>query len=288
VLQWTERGRDFAANPRGEAVRLIDEREGILKLLSLFADRGQAQTTDIWEPWRAFLDAESNVRSDSYARSVLYRRIRNLLDRGLLSKSGRVTSITEDGLAWLRAAGTQADTSGSEEEQDIQALAQQQRARVRGALLETIREMDPIAFEHLVASLLDAMGYDNVQVTAPSNDKGVDVVANIKLGISSVREVIQVKRQKANIGRPVLDALRGSLHRFQAVRGTIISTGGFSKGTMKAAFEPGAAPITLMDGETLVDSLMAHSIGVRKREIVLWELDPSGLAAKSENEPEDE
>ena len=39
------------------------------------------------------------------------------------------------------------------------------------------------------------MGYENVYVTAPSNDKGVDVVADIELGISKVREVIQVKRQ---------------------------------------------------------------------------------------------
>lgn len=284
VLRWTDRGRDFVANPRGESVRLVDEREGVFKLLSLVADRGQAQTSDIWEPWRAFLDSESNIRSDSYARSVLYRRVRNLLERGLLSKAGRVTSITEQGLLWLREAGSQVDTSGSDEEQDIQALAQQQRARVRTSLLEMLREMDPYAFEHLVATLLTAMGYDDVQVTAPSNDKGVDVAASIKLGISSVREVIQVKRQKSNIGRPVLDALRGSLHRFHAVRGTIISTGGFSKGTVKAAFEPGAAPITLMDGETLVDILMEHGIGVRRRPIVLWEIDPSSLTVDAGND----
>jgi restriction system protein len=48
--------------------------------------------------------------------------------------------------------------------------------------------------------------------------------------------------------RTVLDALRGSLYRFQAVRGTIITTAGFSKGAMQAAFEAGAPPITSIDG----------------------------------------
>jgi hypothetical protein len=39
-----------------------------------------------------------------------------------------------------------------------------------------------------------------------------------------------------------------------------------------------------MDGETLVDILMEHGIGVRRRPIVLWEIDPSGLTVDSGNE----
>lgn len=41
------------------------------------------------------------------------------------------------------------------------------------------------------------------------------------LGITSVREVIQVKRHRRAIQREGLDALRGCLHRFQAVRGRV-------------------------------------------------------------------
>jgi restriction system protein len=111
---------------------------------------------------------------------------------------------------------------------------------------ELLSTMEPIAFEHLIGQLLEAMNYQNVAVTAPSNDKGVDVVADIELGITSVREVVQAKRQKSNVQRTVLDALRGSLYRFQAVRGTIITTAGFSKGAIQAAFEAGAPPITLL------------------------------------------
>jgi restriction system protein len=58
---------------------------------------------------------------------------------------------------------------------------------------ELLSTMEPIAFEHLIGQLLEAMNYQNVAVTAPSNDKGVDVVADIELGITSVREVVQAK-----------------------------------------------------------------------------------------------
>jgi restriction system protein len=117
-----------------------------------------------------------------------------------------------------------------------------------------------------------------VVVTSPTNDKGVDVIANIQLGISSVREVVQVKRHRGSIGRVVLDQLRGSLHRFDAVRGTIITTGHFSKSAQDAAFERGAAPITLIDGEQVLELLMEHQIGVKKHPVFYYEFTPGDLA----------
>ena len=95
-------------------------------------------------------------------------------------------------------------------------------------------------------------------MTSPSNDGGVDVIARIELGITSVREVVQAKRHKRTIQRKDLDALRGSLYRFNAVRGTLIATSRFSKGTAEAAFEGGAAPITLIDGDKFIDLLIEH------------------------------
>jgi restriction system protein len=71
--------------------------------------------------------------------------------------------------------------------------------------------------------------------------------------------------------------LRGSLHRFNAVRGTIITTGRFSKGVEEAAFERGAAPITLIDGEKLLDLLLKTEIGVNKRHVAYYEFAPEKL-----------
>ena len=72
----------------------------------------------------------------------------------------------------------------------------------------------------------------------------------------------------------------GSLHRFQAVRGTIITTSDFAKGTREAAFEPGAAPITLINGEKLIDLLIEHRIGVHKKTVELLEIDPRAFAVE--------
>jgi restriction system protein len=83
-------------------------------------------------------------------------------------------------------------------------------------------------------------------------------------GITSVKEVVQVKKVTSNIQRVVLDSLRGSLHRFDAFRGTIITLSDFSKGTKDAAFEIGAAPITLINGDKLIDLLIENNIAVRK------------------------
>ncbi len=121
------------------------------------------------------------------------------------------------------------------------------------------------------------MNYQNVRVTEPSGDRGVDVVGELELGITWVREVVQVKRHRKTIQRKVLDALRGSLHYHGAVRGSIITTSTFSKGTKDAAVETGAAPITLVDGDKLIDLLIEHSIGVRKHTINYLTVDPGGF-----------
>jgi restriction system protein len=66
------------------------------------------------------------------------------------------------------------------------------------------------------------------------------------------------------------------------VRGTIITTSGFSKGTRNAAFEQGAPPITLIDGGKLVDLLIEHELGVRKKAIEILELDEQALLSEGE------
>lgn len=137
---------------------------------------------------------------------------------------------------------------------------------VRESLRELLLDMDLFAFEHLIKRLLEEMDYQNVQVTTRTGDGGVDVVADIEWGITSVREVVQAKRHKRTSQRKDLDSLRGSLYRFNAVRRTIIATAPFSKGTSEAAFATGAAPITLIDGNKLIDLLLEHGIGVKKSE----------------------
>lgn len=191
------------------------------------------------------------------------RRLNNLLERGLVERKGNLYSATAEGLAYLQLTGDE-DSVGGGDHHETWSLVRQQETTVRESLRELLHEMDPFAFEHLIKRLLEEMDYQNVDVTARSGDGGVDVVGDIELGITSVREVVQVKRHRRAIQRKDLDALRGSLYRFNAVRGTIVTTSRFAKGTQEAAFATGAAPITLIDGDKLVDLLIEHGIGVLK------------------------
>ena len=78
--------------------------------------------------------------------------------------------------------------------------------------------------------------------------------------------------------------LRGSLHRFKAQKGTIITTGDYGKGARDAAFEMGATPITLINGDTLIDLLIQHEIGVKKKTVDYYEFDESTFQAQGPDE----
>lgn len=69
------------------------------------------------------------------------------------------------------------------------------------------------------------------------------------------------------------------------MRGTIISTGKFSRGAQEAAFERGAPPITLIDGDKLLDLLMEHQIGVSKKSVDYYEFDPAKLVQFESESP---
>ena len=81
--------------------------------------------------------------------------------------------------------------------------------------------------------------------------------------------------------------LRGSLHRFTAQKGTIITTGDYGKGAKDAACEMGAAPITLINGETLIDLLVQHEIGVKKKTVDYYELDETAFQVQESDDGEE-
>lgn len=284
-LMISEEGQDFLDHRLGTMVREIDDVEGLLFLLEQVADHDQCSSGELFDDWMSYLSTHSNIRSDNAGRSYLSARLKNLEQRGLLERAGRQFSVTESGINYFGVEeSSQPTTPSSDFVQQIRRLRHQQDELVRSQLRSFLSEMPWQDFEHLIAHLLEAMGYENVMVTSPSNDKGVDVVADIELGITAIKEVIQVKRQQANVQRPILDALRGSLYRFHAVRATIITLGGFSNGAQQTAFDIGAAPITLIDGEKLMDLLIEHGIGVQRREISFLEFSSERLLHKADDD----
>ena len=268
----------FAISPKGQlfldhdeaTLKELDDLEGLLELLRILSLKESAQRADLLPEWTGFLKDYSRFASGSTVKDALRRRLVNLLERGLISKEGNSYRISSEGVAWL-SGQTESKVPGQDLMQAVRAYNDAQR----GLLREHLSSMDPYRFEHLIRDLLEQMGYEDVVVTKASGDKGVDVLATAQFGITTVREVVQVKRHQGTIGRPILDQLRGALHYHQAIRGTIITLGSFSKDCSAAALYPGAAPIGLIDGPKLLELLVKHEVGITNRPLTLHEFDPN-------------
>lgn len=272
----TDRGQSFVTHEGGEVEAFIDDREGVLELLGLVVAKGPVAVSGLREEWAEYLSQHSNFSTGATRRDTLRRRLANLCRRDLLARRGNKYSPTDSGKRYYERLG-RAEPSGGPSAQAVRELASKVRVSARNELRQLLLEMDPYKFEHLIKRLLEEMHYQDVKVTKESGDGGVDLVAEIEIGITSVKEVVQAKRHKKTIQRKVLDALRGSLHRFDAVRGTIVTTSKFTSGTQSAAFERGAAPITLVDGDKLIDLLIEHGIGARKEDVEIVRIDRAAL-----------
>ncbi|MBV8687063.1 MAG: restriction endonuclease [Alphaproteobacteria bacterium] len=285
----------YRRTPRSEAlltddpqlIRELDRSEGLPRILALLAEKASARRGDLLDDWGNYLAQVSKISSPSMIKDTLRRRLLNMVERGLVTRDGNRYAISEAGRAYLKSLGEQAPLAHqaaigtTSTEIDAAAAIATHNKVARIALVKRLMALDPYAFEHFVKELLEAMDYENVQVTKQSGDKGVDVVANFQFGITEIKEVVQVKRSELTIRRPLIDQLRGALPYHGAIRGTLITLGRFAKGVEEAALYPGAAPITLIDGSRLVELVERHQVGLRRKPAYLLEIDEAFFAEKS-------
>ncbi|HSA49447.1 MAG TPA: restriction endonuclease, partial [Yinghuangia sp.] len=112
-------------------------------------------------------------------------------------------------------------------------------------------EMDPIAFEGLVAELFRARGLQAV-TTQRSGDGGVDVEAIDPDPLSGGKIIVQVKRYRHTVPPTAVRDLYGTVHDVGANKGVLVTTSRF--GPSSYTFARGK-PLTLITGEELVDLL---------------------------------
>lgn len=162
----------------------------------------------------------------------------------------------------------------TESASSAQMIIEKQNDLVRTALRKRLGEMDAYQFEFLVADLLQKIGYENVEVTKRSGDKGIDVIADLTLeGITDVKTVVQVKRFKDGNKVPgkTVTQLRGSAEIDQ--RGLIITTSDFTQDAINEAKASSKMPVSLVNGEKLIDLLLSNEVGVGKETVVLYSVD---------------
>jgi restriction system protein len=285
IYHISERGRLFLEND-AQTVREIDEAEGILQLLIILATKSQAKRGDLIPEWSEFLHAHSKFGTEVTIKDSLRRRLVNVVERGLVLRMGNSYKISPEGLAYITSGTSQSAKIAIQEvnpRREVMFAVEAFNTQKKKELREYLKTMHPYRFEHLVRDLLEAMGYEDVMVTKASSDYGVDVVATVQFGITTITEVVQVKRRQDSIQRPVLDQLRGALPYHKALRGTIITLGTFSSGCINAALYVGAAPIGLIDGDKLLDLLIKYEIGMKNRPISLFDIDEEYLRISDES-----
>ncbi len=117
-------------------------------------------------------------------------------------------------------------------------------------------DMDPIAFEGLVADLFRAMGMQAV-TTQRSNDGGVDVDALDPAPIRGGKIVVQVKRYRNTVPPTAVRDLYGTVQDAGANKGVLVTTSKF--GPSSHTFANGK-PLELISGTELVDLLHRHGL----------------------------
>ncbi|WP_150526730.1 restriction endonuclease [Roseibium sediminis] len=141
-------------------------------------------------------------------------------------------------------------------------------------LLDTLRLMDPSAFERLSQRLLREAGFIKVEVRGKTGDGGIDGVGVLRVNLVSFQVYFQCKRWKGSVGSKEIRDFRGALQG-RADKGLFITTGTFTSQASEEATRDGAIAIDLIDGDRLCDLLKQYELGVRTRMIEEVAIDSS-------------
>lgn len=160
---------------------------------------------------------------------------------------------------------------------------QQHHDDVRKKLKQKIMDLSAEQFEELVLVLFRKMGFTAVSRTRLSGDGGIDVRGTmVTSGVIQTVLAIQVKRWKANVQAPIVQQVRGSLGAHE--QGCIVTTSNFSAGARNEAREKDKAPIALIDGEELLKLMLEYQVGVRRKEVPLFEIRENLLDCNDEDD----
>lgn len=195
--------------------------------------------------------------------ATMYAQIIQEIQR--LRKRGEVPRFVQCGKG--RVALTAWDKAG------VDFQIQQHHEDVRKKLKAKLMALKPEEFEELVSRLFREMGFREVSRTRLSGDGGIDVrgtMVTIGSGVIRTELAIQVKRWKHNVQSPTVQQVRGSLGAHE--QGCIVTTSDFSTGAREEASKSDKAPIALIDGKELMNLMMEYQVGVRRKEVPLFEV----------------
>lgn len=148
----------------------------------------------------------------------------------------------------------------------------------RSELADLLKKIDPFVFEKLTARLLRECGFIKLVVTKKTGDGGIDGYGKVRLNeLVTLDVAFQCKRYSSKpVSSPEISAFRGSLPA-GIKNGLFVTTGTFTKEAIQNAADYGKdKEIDLIDGETFIDLLLEHHLGVKEN--ISYEIDKEFFA----------
>ena len=170
--------------------------------------------------------------------------------------------------------------AGTPTEKTKSALDQVRESREE-ASLELYRrltaENNGANFELMVADLLVAMGYQEVEVIGGKDDQGVDILCEKRDGVLKTRIAIQCKCKALSqkVGPKDVSTLRDNLSSYQCQQGILVTTTELNDVAKKKAKESGKEPVYFIEHGELLDLFAEYGIGVRSETLRFYQLDAS-------------
>ncbi|MDR2732711.1 MAG: restriction endonuclease [Fibromonadaceae bacterium] len=191
-----------------------------------------------------------------------------------LTPLGQKTTLTEEevheiylkSMAILRKPKKNNDEPKDEQEEIIEGSINNNEN-----LLDILKSISWVGFEHLCKRLLREHGFENLVVTQRSRDEGIDGYGKLETNpFISTKVVFQCKRYKGTVSREKVGDFRNAVMG-RADKGIMITTGVFSEDAKREANREGVIPIELIDGEKLVELFQQVELGLKQKTI--YEID---------------
>lgn len=251
-------------------------------LRAIVALGGRATTTEVYRYLRTSLsdaeDADFEIRmSDGrpkWKNAVQWTR-QNLVSKGQMSSPERgVWGITDKGrdrVLLFDEVGEEANELPPDR-MDLSFVEayENYETRFKEKLLDTLLEMEPYDFEKFANKLLTAYGFVESTVTAKNKDGGIDGHGWLRVGLARMHVGFQCKRWQGNIGRPEVDKFRGAIQGAYQ-QGIFFTTSDFTKEATEASIRPGAVPVILLNGMSIVEMMVEKQFGVRRQPLHLYD-----------------
>lgn len=163
---------------------------------------------------------------------------------------------------FIAALGGQPLSPTGDEDETVAIVAADIEQMTHDFILKRLaQELKGHPFARFVAHLLGQMGY-RTRVSPEGPDGGIDIVAHKdELGFEPPIIKVQVKSTEGNVGSPEVQALYGTVQSGE--HGLLVTLGGFT--APARSFAQNKSNLRLVDGDELVDLILAHYEGLDSR-----------------------